>query len=62
MNKSEAKLSSESRQDDHMIHDCFQMKTRNDVKGFLGSVKVPQMETINDFVFNRKPKSWLDNS
>lgn len=65
MSKSEAKLPSESRQDDHMMHDRFQMKTRNDVKGFLGSVKVPQMETINDFVFNCKLgawSNWLDKS
>lgn len=57
MNKSEAKLLSESQQDDPMMHDCFQMKTRNDVKGFLGSVKVPQMETINEFLFNCRPGS-----
>lgn len=62
MNKSEAKLLSESQQDDHMTHDGFQMNTTNDFKAFLGSLKVPQMETINDFVSHCKPRSWIDES
>lgn len=51
MDKSETKLPSESRQHGHVMHDRFQMKTRNDVKSFLGPVKVPQMETIHDLLF-----------
>lgn len=48
MDKSETKLPSESRQQGHVTRDGFQMKSRNAVKSFLGPVKVPQMETIQD--------------